>query len=217
MRFTVNCAFEGCDDVISSFNTTLPNPAKSIVVFGGGNAVISVPATIRFTTLEPASLDCRVPLLLLVVLTAVISCAVIRSDSTLTLWMSDVAVAMFSALDALDKGESLRKAVSASSTSRQPRGVSPPSGSARSASSIRAAASSREVVADAPGKSGASLERLQIGDSSYVLKHLSLADDWTMRASGSLRGAPLELWERGILARLPDWKPGTRRLERYPY
>src|ERR1700677_1780913 len=101
MRFTVNCAFEGCDDVISSFNTTLPNPAKSIVVFGGGNAVISVPATIRFTTLEPASLDCRVPLLLLVVLTAVISCAVIRSDSTLTLWMSDVAVAMFSALDAL--------------------------------------------------------------------------------------------------------------------
>jgi hypothetical protein len=69
---------------------------------------------------------------------------------------------------------------------------------------LLAAASSREVVADAPGKSGASLERLQIGDSSYVLKHLSLADDWTMRASGSLRGAPLELWERGILARLPD-------------
>ena len=37
-----------------------------------------------------------------------------------------------------------------------------------------------------------------------MLKHLDLAGDWTMRASGSLRGAPLELWERGILDRLPD-------------
>ena len=37
-----------------------------------------------------------------------------------------------------------------------------------------------------------------------MLKHLDLASDWTMRASGSLRGAPLELWERGILDRLPD-------------
>ena len=36
-----------------------------------------------------------------------------------------------------------------------------------------------------------------------MLKHLDLDQDWTMRASGCLRGAPLELWERGILARLP--------------
>ena len=43
-----------------------------------------------------------------------------------------------------------------------------------------------------------------IGGQHYVLKHLDLAEDWTMRASGCLRGAPLMLWERGILARLPD-------------
>ena len=42
-----------------------------------------------------------------------------------------------------------------------------------------------------------------IRGQSYVLKRLDLADDWTMRASGCLRGAPFELWERGILARLP--------------
>jgi hypothetical protein len=67
-----------------------------------------------------------------------------------------------------------------------------------------ATATKREVVADAPGKSGAALERLEIDGEPYVLKHLNLASDWTMRASGSLCGAPLELWERGILDRLPD-------------
>lgn len=65
-------------------------------------------------------------------------------------------------------------------------------------------ATERAVLAEAPGKSGASLERLVIDGEPYVLKHLDLAGDWTMRASGCLRGAPLELWERGILARLPS-------------
>ena len=64
-------------------------------------------------------------------------------------------------------------------------------------------ATERTVLDGAPGKSGARLERVVIGGQPFVLKRLSLADDWTMRASGSLRGAPLELWERGILARLP--------------
>jgi Phosphotransferase enzyme family len=62
----------------------------------------------------------------------------------------------------------------------------------------------RSGLAGAPGKSGASLERVVIGGQDYVLKHLDLAGDWTMRASGCLRGAPLALWERGILARLPE-------------
>jgi Phosphotransferase enzyme family len=66
-----------------------------------------------------------------------------------------------------------------------------------------AQASERIAVDDAPGKSGARLERLVIGGEPYILKTLDLADDWTMRASGCLRGAPFELWERGILARVP--------------
>jgi Phosphotransferase enzyme family len=68
---------------------------------------------------------------------------------------------------------------------------------------LLAAASVRQPLAGAPGKSGARLERVVIDGRGYVLKHLDLAADWTMRASGSLRGVPLELWERGILDRLP--------------
>ena len=69
---------------------------------------------------------------------------------------------------------------------------------------LLAGATERSPLAEAPGKSGARLERVVIGGQRYLLKHLDLAEDWTMRASGCLRGAPLALWERGILARLPD-------------
>jgi len=69
---------------------------------------------------------------------------------------------------------------------------------------LLAAATERTVLAEAPGKSGATLERVVIDGQDYVLKHLDLAQDWTMRASGCLRGAPLVLWERGILSRLPE-------------
>ena len=69
---------------------------------------------------------------------------------------------------------------------------------------LLAAATSRALLTGTAGKSGARLERLEINGRSYVLKHLDLASDWTMRASGSLRGAPLELWERGVLDRMPD-------------
>jgi hypothetical protein len=82
-------------------------------------------------------------------------------------------------------------------------------------------ATERIALDEAPGKSGARLERLVIDGDPYVLKRLDLADDWTMRASGCLRGAPFELWERGILARLPAcfnqpivavaWEPPTGR------
>jgi Phosphotransferase enzyme family len=70
-------------------------------------------------------------------------------------------------------------------------------------SELLASATERADFADAPGKSGARLERVVIDGETYVLKHLDLAEDWTMRASGCLRGAPLVLWERGILDRLP--------------
>ena len=66
-----------------------------------------------------------------------------------------------------------------------------------------AGATERTGLDEGPGKSGARLERLVIGGQPYVLKHLDLAKDWTMRASGCLPGAPLLAWERGILARLP--------------
>ncbi|HET7014760.1 MAG TPA: phosphotransferase [Streptosporangiaceae bacterium] len=64
-------------------------------------------------------------------------------------------------------------------------------------------ATARAPLDEAPGKSGARLERVVIGGEPYVLKHLDLADDWTMRASGCLAGPPLALWRLGILDRLP--------------
>jgi Phosphotransferase enzyme family len=80
----------------------------------------------------------------------------------------------------------------------------PAAGDANPLAELLAAATERTVLAQAPGKSGATLERVVIGGQDYVLKHLDLAQDWTMRASGCLRGAPLALWERGILSRLPN-------------
>jgi hypothetical protein len=73
-----------------------------------------------------------------------------------------------------------------------------------SVTELVAGATSRVSLTEGAGKSGARLERLVIGGQPYVLKHLDLAQDWTMRASGCLRGAPLLAWERGLLARLPD-------------
>jgi hypothetical protein len=80
----------------------------------------------------------------------------------------------------------------------------PAAGDANRLAELLAAATERTVLVEAPGKSGATLERVVIGGQDYVLKHLDLAQDWTMRASGCLRGAPLMLWERGILCRLPE-------------
>jgi Phosphotransferase enzyme family len=67
-----------------------------------------------------------------------------------------------------------------------------------------AGATERQILVEVPGKSGARLERLVIDGRPYVLKHLDLADDWTLRASGCLAGPPFVLWDRGILARLPS-------------
>ena len=72
-----------------------------------------------------------------------------------------------------------------------------------SVTDLIAGATERTWLTAGAGKSGARMERVVIGGEPYVLKHLDLAQDWTMRASGCLRGAPLLAWERGLLARLP--------------
>ena len=81
--------------------------------------------------------------------------------------------------------------------------ASPPPRRYGDVAELLAGVTARTSLDGVPGKSGARLERVIIGGQPYVLKHLDLSEDWTMRASGSLRGAPLELWERGILGRLP--------------
>ena len=56
---------------------------------------------------------------------------------------------------------------------------------------------------DAPGKSGARLERLTVGGVGCVVKYLDRASDWTLRASGVLAGPVVAMWTRGLLDRLP--------------
>ena len=76
-----------------------------------------------------------------------------------------------------------------------------------SVADLIAGATARTGLDGAAGKSGARLERVVIAGQPYVLKHLDLAEDWTMRASGCLRGAPLLAWERGLLSRPPSPRP----------
>ncbi|MDT4923641.1 MAG: hypothetical protein QOG01_1354 [Pseudonocardiales bacterium] len=75
---------------------------------------------------------------------------------------------------------------------------------APSLADLLAGVTEQSSIEDGAGKSGARLERVVIDGESYVVKHISRADDWTMRAAGQLWGAPLVLWRRGLLAQLPD-------------
>lgn len=65
-------------------------------------------------------------------------------------------------------------------------------------------ASTREPFVQTDGKSGAQFERLTIDGQPYVLKHLSIDDDWIMRATGDYRCRPIIVWESGLLDQLPD-------------
>lgn len=73
-----------------------------------------------------------------------------------------------------------------------------------SISDMLSGATDLQPLDDAPGKSGARLERLTIDGEAFVVKYLDPAVDWTMRSSGVLGGAVVPLWTRGILAQLPE-------------
>jgi len=75
---------------------------------------------------------------------------------------------------------------------------------AASLEELLAGATSREPMLPVDSKSEVALERLVIGGSRYVLKHLHCDDDWVARVTGDLTCRPLELWRAGILAALPD-------------
>ena len=80
----------------------------------------------------------------------------------------------------------------------------PPLRPVPSVAELLAGASDVRPLDDAPGKSGAPLERLTVDGTPCVLKYLDPTLDWTVRASGVLGGPILALWTRGLLDRLPD-------------
>ncbi|WP_197536428.1 protein kinase family protein [Microlunatus phosphovorus] len=63
-------------------------------------------------------------------------------------------------------------------------------------------ATSRHLI-EAPGKSGAVLERVTIGDTAYVVKYLDHDRDWSLRAARVPGSPTVALWRRGILGALP--------------
>lgn len=73
-----------------------------------------------------------------------------------------------------------------------------------SADELLAGASNREPITGGAGKSGARLERVEIGGERYVVKYLDVDADWSMRAAGDLSGPTLALWRRGLLQQLPQ-------------
>jgi hypothetical protein len=75
---------------------------------------------------------------------------------------------------------------------------------AASVDDLLAGATLREPLVHSDGKSGAILERVVIGGDEYVVKHLDLGRDWTMRAVGDLGCKTLQLWRSGLLDLLPE-------------
>lgn len=69
---------------------------------------------------------------------------------------------------------------------------------------LLAAASSRQPWVPDDTKSGARFERVVIGGDRYVLKYQDPRDDWLLRATADPGRRYVLLWERGLLARLPD-------------
>ncbi len=69
---------------------------------------------------------------------------------------------------------------------------------------LLAGATSREPMKTADSLSSASFERVVIEGEPYVVKHLSTAADWIMRATGDVACRPLWVWRTGLLDTLPD-------------
>ena len=73
-----------------------------------------------------------------------------------------------------------------------------------SVEALLAGATSREPMKTADSLSSASFERVVIDGQPYVVKHLSTAADWIMRATGDVACRPLWVWRTGLLDTLPD-------------
>ena len=74
---------------------------------------------------------------------------------------------------------------------------------AESVADLLSASARREPMRHTDSKSGAQFERVEMDGRRYVLKHLDLTDDWTMRAVGDLGCGTLRLWSSGLLEELP--------------
>lgn len=74
---------------------------------------------------------------------------------------------------------------------------------ASSVEELLSGASARVAMSASDSKSGASFERVEVGGTPHVVKHLHVDDDWIMRSTGDVRSRPLSVWRSGLLDALP--------------
>ena len=73
----------------------------------------------------------------------------------------------------------------------------------RSIEELLAGVTRREPLVADDGKSGNTLERVEIDGERYVVKHVSIEADWLMRVTGDRVFWPHVLWRGGLLDRVP--------------
>lgn len=69
---------------------------------------------------------------------------------------------------------------------------------------LLADATERRPFAHSDGKSGVGLERVVIDGERYVLKHVHIDDDWTMRFFHESTCIPLDVWRTGLMDTAPE-------------
>src|SRR5829696_5270765 len=65
-------------------------------------------------------------------------------------------------------------------------------------------ATERRPFIPADGRSSTTFEHVVLDGERYVLKHVHLDDDFTMRVSGDLGCRPLRVWEAGLVHAVAD-------------
>src|SRR3954467_12049534 len=75
---------------------------------------------------------------------------------------------------------------------------------ASSIEELIAGATSREPFFVSDSKSGSPFERVIIDGEAFILKHVHIDDDWTMRFNGDVGCKPAQVWEAGLMDVLPD-------------
>ncbi|MGZ4692896.1 MAG: phosphotransferase [Acidimicrobiales bacterium] len=78
-----------------------------------------------------------------------------------------------------------------------------PGSSEGSIASLLAGVTWREPLVADDGKSGNTLERVEIDGTRYVVKHQSVEADWIMRVTGDRVFWPHRLWRGGLLDHVP--------------
>lgn len=75
---------------------------------------------------------------------------------------------------------------------------------AASLDELLAGVTHREPFFVSDSKSGSPFERVHIEGESFIVKHVHIDDDWTMRFNGDVGCKPAQVWQAGLMDVLPE-------------